>query len=163
MKIVIVGCGRVGGFLAGILDQEGHHVTIVDLDRAWFAHLPERFNGTTLLGDGTDMDVLRQAGIEGADALLALTDGDNRNLMAAQIAKELFGVKKVIAKVNDPIRAQMYRARGIDTFSRTTILGALLHASLTGNTELGSRLLARAKRHEAELSGEAAAEPASSA
>lgn len=163
MKIVVVGCGRVGGFLAGILDREGHQVTIVDLERAWFVHLPEGFNGTTLLGDGTDLDVLRQAGIEGADAFLALTDGDNRNLMSAQIAKELFGVNKVVAKVNDPIRAQMYRSRGIDTFSRTTILGTLLHARLTGNTELGSRLLARVQRHEAELSGEVTAEPAPTA
>jgi len=163
MKVLISGCGRVGGFLAGLLDYEGHEVTIVDLDKGAFVHLPATFKGTTHLGNGVDLDVLRLVGVDKMDAFLALTQGDNRNLMAAQIAKELFGVKKVIAKVNDPIRAQMYRGRGIDTFSRTTILGALLHALLTGNAEIGSRLLARAKRHEAELSGQTAAEPASSA
>ncbi|PYN10580.1 MAG: TrkA family potassium uptake protein [Candidatus Rokuibacteriota bacterium] len=123
MKIVIVGCGRVGAFLAGLLDGDGHDVTVIDLERAAFGHLPAGFHGTTLLGSGTDLDVLRQAGVDKADAFLTLTQGDNRNLMAAQVAKEIFRVKHVIAKVNDPIRANTYRAQGIGTFSRTSILG----------------------------------------
>jgi len=153
MNVVIIGCGRVGAFLAGLLDTGGHKVTIVDLERGAFAHLPQTFNGTTILGNGTDLDVLRQAGIESADAFLALTEGDNRNLMAAQIAKEIFGVKHVTSKVNDPIRARVYRDHGITTFSRTTILGTLLHAMLTGNKEIGPKLMALANSHEDEMAG----------
>ncbi len=154
MNIVIVGCGRVGAFLAGQLDKGGHSVTIIDVDRGSFMHLPEGFGGTTLLGNGTDMDVLRQAGIDKADALLTLTQGDNRNLMAAQVAKQIFGVKQVIAKVNDPIRATTYRAHGIGTFSRTSILGTLLEAMLMGDAEVGKVLLEKSKKAEAEMAGE---------
>ena len=159
MNVVIVGCGRVGGFLAGLLDAEGHRVGVIDIasttparaERAWFPHLPPSFKGETFLGDGTDLDVLRQAGVERADALLALTEGDNRNLMAAQIAHKIFNVKRVIAKVNDPVRAQIYRQMGIDTFSRTTILGTLIHAMLQDNREVGETLLRKALAHEADL------------
>ncbi|MBI3521658.1 MAG: TrkA family potassium uptake protein [Chloroflexi bacterium] len=153
MNIVIVGCGRVGAFLAGLMDLDGHAVTVVDKDRASFAHLPQTFKGATLLGDGVDLDLLRKAGTEKADAFLSLTDGDNRNLMAAQIAQKIFGVKQVLAKVNDPIRARMYREQGIPTISRTTILGTLLHAMLTGNKEIGPKLVALANKHEDEMSG----------
>ena len=96
-------------------------------------------------------EVLRQAGIEHADSLLALTEGDNRNLMAAQIAQKIFGVKQVIAKVNDPVRAQTYREMGINTFSRTTILGTLLHAMLQEDREVGEVLMRKALAHEAEM------------
>ena len=162
MKVVIVGCGRVGGFLAGLLDAEGHHVTVVDIastsparaERAWFQHLPASFKGETILGDGTDLEILRQAGIERADAVLALTEGDNRNLMTAQIAKKIFGVKRVIAKVNDPVRAQMYRQIGIDTISRTSILGTLLFAMLMEDREVGEVLVRKALAHEAEMAQE---------
>ena len=153
MKIIIVGCGRVGAFLAGLLDAGGHDVTVVDLERVAFIHLPRDFRGTTLLGNGTDMEVLRQAGIDKAEALFTLTQGDNRNLMAAQVALQIFGVKHVIAKVNDPIRANTYREHGIMTFSRTTILGTLLEAMLMGDTEVGKVLLEKAKAHEAALAG----------
>ena len=153
MNVVIVGCGRVGAFLAGHLDRDGHQVTIVDLERVSFTHLPRGFRGTTLLGNGTDMDILRQAGIEKADALITLTQGDNRNLMAAQIAKHIFGVKQVIAKVNDPVRAHTYRAQGIGTFSRTSILGTLLEAMLVSDPEVGKVLLEKSTKAEAELAG----------
>jgi trk system potassium uptake protein TrkA len=151
VKIVIVGCGRTGAFLAGLLDSGGHEVTTVDLERSSFTHLPEGFKGTTILGNGTDLDVLRQAGVEKADALLTLTQGDNRNLMSAQIAKEIFGVKQVIAKVNDPIRATTYREHGIGTFSRTSIIGTLLEAMLMGDPEVGKVLIQKAKAHEAQM------------
>ena len=95
--------------------------------------------------------MLRQAGIERADAFLALTEGDNRNLMAAQIAQKIFGLKQVIAKVNDPVRAQTYREMGINTFSRTTILGTLLHAMLQDDREVGEVLVRKALAHEAEM------------
>ena len=153
MKVVISGCGRVGGFLAGLLDSEGHEVTIVDLDKGAFVHLPDGFGGTTHLGNGVDLDVLRQVGVDRADAFLALTQGDNRNLMAAQIAKEIFRVQRVVAKVNDPIRAQIYRDKGIITFSRTTILGLLVHAMLMDETEIGEKLLGRMLEVERGLAG----------
>lgn len=157
MNVVIIGCGRVGAFLAGLLDEGGHPVTIVDLERGAFTRLPAGFKGTTLLGSGIDLDVLRLAGIEKADAFLSLTQGDNRNLMAAQVAKEIFRVPQVLAKVNDPIRAHTYRSHGIYTWSRTTILGTLLHAILVGREDLGPRLIAEAMRHESELAGDAGA------
>ena len=152
MNVVIVGSGRTGAFLAELLDQAGDTVSIVDVERSAFERLPAAFKGSPVLGDGTDMDILRQSGVEKADAFLALTQGDNRNLMAAQIAKKIFGVAQVFAKVNDPIRANMYRGQGIYTFSRTTILGTLLHAVLSGDKTLGPNLMRAAMQHDAELS-----------
>jgi trk system potassium uptake protein TrkA len=154
LNIVIVGCGRVGAFLAGQLDKAGHAVTIVDIDRGSFDHLPRGFGGTTLLGNGTDMEVLRAAGIDKSDALFTLTQGDNRNLMSAQIARQIFGVKRVIAKVNDPIRAALYREHDINTVSRTTILGTLLEAMLMGDAEVGKVLLEKSRQAEAAMAGE---------
>lgn len=154
MKVLISGCGRVGGFLAGLLDSEGHEVTVIDLDKAAFVHLPDSFKGTTFLGNGADLDILRENGADKADAFLALMHGDNRNLMAAQIAREIFRVKRVIASVNDPIRAQIYRAeKGIITFSRTTILGLLAHAVLMDESEVGEVLQQRMLEVERGLAG----------
>jgi trk system potassium uptake protein TrkA len=154
VNVVIVGCGRTGAFLAELLDQGGDTVSIVDVERSAFARLPSNFRGTPVLGNGTDMDILRQAGIESAAAFLALTQGDNRNLMAAQIAKKIFGVAQVFAKVNDPIRASTYRGQGIYTFSRTTILGTLLHAVLSGDKTIGPNLMKAAMKHDEELSAQ---------
>jgi trk system potassium uptake protein TrkA len=138
-------------FLAGVLADGDHDVTIIDLERASFAHLPVGFKGTTLLGNGTDLDILRSAGVDKADALLTLTQGDNRNLMSAQVAKQIFGVKHVIAKVNDPIRASTYREHGITTVSRTTIMGTLLEALLMGDSEVGKVLLEKSRAREARM------------
>jgi len=154
VNVVIVGCGRTGAFLAALLEGSGDTVSIVDLDRAAFKRLPGDFKGTPVLGDGTDMDILRQAGIEKADAFISLTQGDNRNLMAAQIAKKIFGIAQVIAKVNDPIRAATYRGQGLYTFSRTTILGTLLHATLSGDKTIGPNLMKAAMKHDEELSSQ---------
>jgi trk system potassium uptake protein TrkA len=154
VNVVIVGCGRTGAFLAELLDQGGDVVSIVDVERSAFSRLPSNFKGTPVLGNGTDMDILRQAAIESANAFLALTQGDNRNLMAAQIAKKIFGVAQVFAKVNDPIRASTYRGQGIYTFSRTTILGTLLHAVLSGDASIGPNLMKAAMRHDEELSAQ---------
>lgn len=156
MNVLIVGSGRVGAMLAGMLDEAGHQVTIVDRERASFAHLPAGFAGTTFLGNGVDLDVLRQVGIDKVDAFLGLTDGDNRNLMAAQIAREIFGVKRVFAKVNDPIRAEIYRAKGITTFSRTSILAVLVKAMLEEDPEVGQILLQRTLALERKMAGEEA-------
>ncbi len=155
MKVVIVGCGRVGGLLAGRLDEEGHEVTIIEENRAQFEkNLPATFKGNTVLGNGIDMDVLRDAGAHQADAFVILTQGDNRNLMGAQIAKEIFGVRRVLCKVNDPIRAQTYRSRGIETWSRTTILAEVIHELLFEHTADSGTLLERVRRVEAGLAGD---------
>ncbi|HYY54528.1 MAG TPA: TrkA family potassium uptake protein [Candidatus Dormibacteraeota bacterium] len=155
MKVLIVGCGRVGGLLAGRLDAEGHEVTIIDENRAQFEkNLPQSFNGATVLGSGIDMDVLRGAGIAEVEAFVIVTQGDNRNIMGAQIAKEIFGVRRVLCKINDPIRAQTYRGHGIETWSRTTILSEIIHDLLTGREKESGTLLDRARRREAILAGD---------
>ena len=122
MKFVIVGCGRVGAALAEAFDNVGHEVVILDTSTRAFDKLSDEFKGQAIRGDGTDEDVLRKAGVEGADVLLALTEGDNRNVMAAQVAAEKLAVGKTIAKINDPVRAAAYAELGIATVCRTTML-----------------------------------------
>jgi trk system potassium uptake protein TrkA len=122
VKIVIVGCGRVGAVLAETLDHDGHEVIIIDLVTRAFDRLPEGFKGQAIRGDGTDEGTLRRVGATGADVLLALTEGDNRNVMAAQVALESLDIKKAMAKVNDPVRAAAYAELGIATLCRTTLM-----------------------------------------
>ena len=122
MKTVIVGCGRVGAALAEAFDKAGHEVIIVDRTTAAFDKLPDSFHGTALRGDGTDEDVLRRAGAEDADLFLALTEGDNRNTMSAQIAAEALGARQVVAKINDPLRAAAYADLGLATICRTDLM-----------------------------------------
>jgi len=130
MKVVIMGCGRVGSRLAGLLDIEGHGVTILDTDAYSFRRLPPDFGGTALVGNGTDEESLKKAGIEEADAFIALTQGDNRNVMAAQIAKHIFNVPKVLCRIYDPLRRELYNTLGIETFSPTTIFAQMLKEKL---------------------------------
>lgn len=122
MKSVIVGCGRVGATLAEALEALGHEVIIIDVRTSAFDRLPSTFRGSAIRGDGTDEDVLRRAGADGADFFIALTEGDNRNVMAAQIAARVFGIPKVVAKVNDPVRAEAYATLGIATLCRTNLM-----------------------------------------
>jgi trk system potassium uptake protein TrkA len=122
MKIVIVGCGRVGSTLAENLDASGHEVIIFDVKTSAFDRLPETFKGAAVRGDGTDEEVLRQNGADGADIFLSLTEGDNRNIMAAQVAMESFAIAQVIAKINDPVRAAAYSELGIPTLCRTNLM-----------------------------------------
>jgi trk system potassium uptake protein TrkA len=122
VKLVIVGCGRVGAGLAEAFDNEGHEVLVLDTSTRAFDRLSEEFKGQAIRGDGTDEDVLRKAGAEGADIFLALTEGDNRNVMAAQVAMEKLSVGKALAKINDPVRAAAYADLGIATVCRTTML-----------------------------------------
>lgn len=131
MKIVIMGCGRVGAQLADMLDNEGHEVTVIDTNSRSFDRLTPTFKGNALLGDGTDENSLRKAGIEKADAFAALTQGDNRNIMAAQIAKHIFGVSQVICRVYDPLRNELYQILGLDAVSPTTIFSQLLKTKLS--------------------------------
>ncbi len=122
MNIVVVGCGRVGAAIAADLDTRGHQVTIIDVSTGAFERLPSTFKGTAIRGDGTDEDTLRRAGAEGADVFLALTEGDNRNVMTAQLAVEALGVSNVVAKINDPVRAKAYADLGIATICRTDLM-----------------------------------------
>ncbi len=126
MKVVIMGCGRVGAQLAALLDSEGHKVAILDTDDYSFQRLPSTFSGTALLGNGTDEDILKRAGIEEADVFVAVTQGDNRNVMAAQIAKHMFNVPKVICRIYDPLRRELYSTLGLEAFSPTTIFAQIL-------------------------------------
>jgi trk system potassium uptake protein TrkA len=122
VKIVIVGCGRVGAAAAETWDGNGHEVLILDITTRAFERLPSTFGGRAVRGDGTDEDVQRRAGAEGADILLAVTEGDNRNIMSAQLAAEALGVERVIAKLNDPVRAAAYAELGIATLCRTGLM-----------------------------------------
>ncbi len=132
MKVVIMGCGRVGAYLAGLLDTDGHKVTIVDTDSYSFRRLSPDFKGMALLGDGTDEASLRRAGIEEADVFLALTQGDNRNVMAAQMVKHIFRIPRVICRIYDPLRQELYSELGLETFSPTTIFARMLKEKLEG-------------------------------
>ena len=126
MNVVIMGCGRVGGRLGTILDAEGHNVTIVDLDENSFRWLTPGFKGKAIIGDGTDEDGLLRADIDNADVFVATTQGDNRNLLAAQKAKIQFNVPKVVCRLYDPIRRELYRDLGVETVSPTTVTAELL-------------------------------------
>jgi len=130
MKVVIMGCGRVGSQLASDMDADGHDVTILDIEDYSFRRLAPNFGGTALLGNGTEEDSLRRAGIEGADAFVAVTQGDNRNVMAAQISKHIFNVPKVICRIYDPLRQELYSTLGLEAFSPTTILTKMLRERL---------------------------------
>ncbi len=132
MKIVIMGCGRVGARLAGRLEADGYEVTVLDVDPYSFRRLPADFRGTALAGDGTDQDILRQAGIEQADVFAAVTQGDNRNIMAAQIAKHIFGVPKVLCRIYDPIREELFKSLGLDTISPTKVGADLFREAIEG-------------------------------
>lgn len=131
MRVVIMGCGRVGAELATTLDREGHDVRIMDVNAYQFTRfLPPTFGGRKITGNGIDQDALRHAGIEDAAAFVAVTSGDNRNVMACQIAKHIFGVPRVLSRIYDPIREQMYRNLGLRTFSPTKVQAALLREEL---------------------------------
>jgi trk system potassium uptake protein TrkA len=130
VKIVIVGCGRVGASAADLLDRAGHDVIVLDSSTAAFDRLPSSFGGRAIRGDGTDEDVLRRAEAEGADVFLALTEGDNRNVMATQLANEALGIPRVIAKINDPLRAKAYAELGIATLCRTGMMVDAVEAYL---------------------------------
>ncbi len=126
MNVVIMGCGRVGARVASQLDHNGHSVTVIDSNAAAFRRLSTEFRGDTLIGPGIDEDVLRTAGIETAHAFVAVTNGDNRNIMAAQVAKSIFNVPEVIARIYDPVREDTYRRLGLSTVCPTTTVSALI-------------------------------------
>jgi trk system potassium uptake protein TrkA len=130
MKVVIMGCSRVGAQLAASLAADGHNVTILDTDAYSFRRLPSDFSGTALLGNGLDQGVLKKAGIQEADAFVAVTQGDNRNIMACQIAKHIFNVPRVLCRIYDPLRQELFNSLGVESISPTTIFAQLLKEKL---------------------------------
>ena len=132
MKVVIMGCGRVAARLAGMLDAEGHGVTILDTDAYSFRRLAPDFGGSALVGNGTDEEALKRAGIEDADIFVALTQGDNRNVLAAQIAKHIFNVPRAVCRIYDPLRQELYNTLGLEAISPTTVFAQLLKEKLEG-------------------------------
>ena len=117
MHVVVVGCGRVGAGVARSLESAGHSVAVVDRRPKAFDRLPEDFGGSTVVGVGFDRDRLVAAGIEEATALAAVTNGDNSNILVARVAKETFGVERVVARIYDPRRAKIYERVGIPTIA----------------------------------------------
>ncbi|GII54507.1 Trk system potassium uptake protein TrkA [Planotetraspora thailandica] len=115
MHIVIMGCGRVGSTLAHILEDNGHSVAIIDRDPQAFRRLRAGFRGRRITGMGFDQDVLGEAGIESAAAFVAVSSGDNSNIISARVAREMFGVDNVVARIYDPRRAEVYQRLGIPT------------------------------------------------
>jgi len=130
VKVLILGCGRVGSTLASMLDRSGHSVSVLDQISDAFQRLSPDFGGETYVGNGVDEDILIRAGIKEADAFVAVTNGDNRNIMASQIAKEIFHVNKVMCRIYDPIREQTYRELGMVTMCPTTIGAQIFYDGL---------------------------------
>ncbi len=132
MNVIIMGCSRVGAQLAGMLDAEGHKVTIMDVEPYSFRKLPPTFNGLAMVGNGLEEESLKKAGIEEADVFVTVTQGDNRNVMACQIAKHIYQVPKVVSRIYDPIREEMYRNLGIESVSPTRVVAELLKDRIEG-------------------------------
>jgi len=126
MYIIIVGCGKVGSELARLLADSGHNVVAIDKDPASFQRLGADFNGVTITGNGFDVDLLKEAGIEQADAFCTVTDNDNANIMSGQVAKKIFHIPKVITRINDVQYAHIYKELGIDIVNSTTLLASLI-------------------------------------
>jgi len=140
MYVIIVGCGRVGSQLAKILSNEGHDVIVTDKSQQSFERLGKTFNGITLIGNGFDPELLKTADIAKAYAFCALTNGDNTNLVAAQVAKKIFKVPKVIVRVYDPSRAEIYKALGLDVISGTVLFAAMIRDKIV-ETRFSSYLI----------------------
>ena len=135
MNIVILGCGRVGARLATMMDREGHSISVIDYSSEAFRRLEPNFSGSTMVGNGVDEEVLIRAGIKEADAFVAVTNGDNRNIMASQIAKEIFNVKKVVCRIYDPIRESTYNELGLETICPTVIGAQMLFDAISSDKQ----------------------------
>jgi trk system potassium uptake protein TrkA len=117
VHVVVVGCGRVGSGLAQAVIDNGHSVAVIDRRPSAFGRLPDGFSGQTVVGVGFDRDRLTQAGIEKAEAVAAVTNGDNSNILIARVARERFGIERVVARIYDPRRAAIYERLGISTIA----------------------------------------------
>lgn len=131
MKIIIMGCGRVGEEVSRLMAREGHDVAVIDFDASALARLGPDFRGRKIKGLGFDRQVLVDAGIERAEAFAATSSSDNANIIAARIARNVFHVPKVVARLYDPRRAEIYRRLGLVTISSTTWGAERIHELLT--------------------------------
>ncbi len=137
MFVLVVGCGRVGSAIAKTMLREGHEVSVLDEDPEAVALLEQDANrgwaelgGSYTVGTALEIDALREAGIEQADAFVASTDGDNTNLVIAQIAQRRFGVEKVVVRVLDPARARWYEQQGLTTVCPTQAAIEMLESAV---------------------------------
>ncbi len=135
MTILVVGCGKVGSRLASVLDKMGHDISVVDQDERNFHMLDADFNGFTTIGVPIDQDVLRRAGIENCDALAAVTHDDNVNIMVAQLAREFFKIERVIVRIYDPSREDVFSHFGLSTICPTNLTVASVCSALTDEEE----------------------------
>ena len=131
MNVLVMGCGRLGARLAGLLDAGGHSVTVLDVSSAAFRRLPEGFRGTRAIGNGMDAPTLEKVGISGMEAFFAVTQGDNRNYFASQLAREVYNVPRVLCRIYDPVREQLFREMGLETFSPTSLGAQIMVEMLT--------------------------------
>ena len=144
MNILIVGCGKVGSMLASQLDQMGHDVAVLDREEARFALLDSDFSGYTICGVPIDQDVLKQAGIKSCDAVLAMTEDDNVNIMVCQMAREIFHSKTVLARIFDPKREKIFSTFNIRTISPTNLTVDMVLSALSGTYEARHTLIGNA-------------------
>jgi trk system potassium uptake protein TrkA len=133
--IIIVGCGCMGSVMANRLSSEGHSVVVIDRDPAAFGRLSTAFSGFRMEGDAAESALLQQAKADKADAVISATGDDNVNLMVAQIARRVFSVRNVLARVNDPEREALFRLSGIRTATPTTLAAEALHQALHEQAE----------------------------
>jgi trk system potassium uptake protein len=142
VKVIIGGCGRVGALLASRFEAEGHEVVVIDKDAASFKRLGKNFRGATIRGMVFDKDVLDRAGAARSDAFVAVTSGDNSNVVSATVARDIYRIPKVVARIYDPRRAEIYRRLGIPTVSSVSwatneIMSLVVHPSLSRDVSLG--------------------------
>lgn len=132
MNVLIMGCGRLGARIAATLDQDGHAVTVLDTTNTAFRRLPDTFGGAKAVGNGMDGPVLEHVGIRTMDAFIAVTQGDNRNYFASQMAREVYGVRRVLCRTYDPVREQIFRELGLETYSPTSLGAQIMVDMLLG-------------------------------
>lgn len=132
MNVLVLGCGRLGARLTRDALHEGHNVSIIDKDPASFSRLPTDIQAVIVLGTGIDEDIQRSAGVESADTFIAVTDNDNTNIMAAQIAQRVFDIEHVILRVYDPVRAETYRRLGLTVICPTVMVAELVEQEIPG-------------------------------
>lgn len=138
MQVVIIGCGKVGAKFAQVLSEEGHEIVIVSNESKQFVNLPPDFDGITLTGVPIDQDVLKMAGIESADALVAVTEDDNVNIMVSQVAKEIFKIPKVIARIHNPEREHVFHEFGLETICPTDITVNVMRALIESEDDIST-------------------------
>jgi len=134
MFIIIAGCGTVGSGLACKLYREGHDVVVVDSDEASFRRLDDDFGGIRVVGVPIDQDVLKKAGIDHADALAAVTPDDNMNIMVSQVARDICGIPRVVARISNPAREDIFHQFGLDTICPTNLIVETIASILTGKS-----------------------------